>query len=57
MNTYKVICDNGDFWITGMNCDIQEAKRYFIGTYKTYENFATGKETKTKIIQVEEVLK
>lgn len=52
LNSFKVICENGDNWIASMNCDIQEARKYFVNTYKVYENFDSGKETKTKIIYV-----
>lgn len=56
LNFFKVICENGDHWVTSMNCEIQEARKYFVNTYKVYENFNTGEETKTKIIYVIDLL-
>jgi hypothetical protein len=55
MNEFKIICENGDYWHTGFNGDLEAAERYFIGLVKVYENFENGKETKTKVIQVVQV--
>lgn len=52
LNSYKIICENGDYWTTSFNGSLEDAKKYFLNTYKVYENFETGEENKTLINQV-----
>lgn len=52
LNSFKIVCENGDHWSTSFNGSLEEAKKYFLNTQKVYENFETGKATKTEIIGV-----
>lgn len=45
MITVRVTCNTGKTWDTDINCDLQEAREYFIGQHFVDEDFVTGKET------------
>ena len=52
MITVKITADNGNYWMTGINTDIDGAIRYFMGRQFVRED-DTGKETVDTVVSVD----
>ena len=57
MTTYKITTESGNFWVTSINLNFDEAKDYFLNQVRYYctENFTTGEEIKDRIINVKQI--
>jgi len=55
MINVKVTCDTGKTWNTGINADLEGARKYFIGQCFVDEDFETGKETRNVAVNVEQI--
>jgi hypothetical protein len=53
MNTFKVICDTGNSWITGFNGTLSDAIAYFIGTPFVREDYYGNEVTDTPVSVIE----
>lgn len=54
---YKVITKSGNFWITEIRAELNEARDYYLNQmrYNITEDFETGKETFDQITAIEEI--
>lgn len=54
MITVRVMCDTGNWWDTGINTDLNNARRYFMGQTFVRE-LDDGTEIRDTVVRVEQL--
>jgi len=50
----RITCNTGNYWFTGINTDLEGARRYFMGQTFVHESY-DGTETPETVVNVTEV--